>query len=180
MKKPYLFMSSLLILMVILCGGGYLLIHIYKGPEKTMLNIASAVTEKNPGKLNKFIDFPTLRENIKGQLRTEIAQEAENELEMAGMMMGMGLADGFIDQVLTAEGVIGIIHMDGFSDGVGGDFDEIKENIKKDTKVELLNLSEAEITITNEEFFGEEYIEINLERRGLTWVVIDAKISGGM
>lgn len=87
--------------------GGYW----YFSPYVALHGIQSAAKEQDPDKLNAYVDYPKLRESLKGEvtarMATNLAKRSGSDLEKAGsalgMMLGMAMVDGVIDAMVRPE-----------------------------------------------------------------------------
>jgi hypothetical protein len=88
---------------VALAAGWY-----FGSPRWTLYQMAKAAEARDSDKLAAYIDFPTLRDSTKSQIKAQMAvkvSEAEGEGGFAalGAMMGMAMIDPMIDGFLTPE-----------------------------------------------------------------------------
>ncbi len=72
MKKRF----SLTLISSLLIASGYL----YATPYLSILSFKMAIDNKNPEKAEKFIDFPSVRENMKTQISKELSTKAERQI----------------------------------------------------------------------------------------------------
>lgn len=85
----------------------------YASPYLAMQQMRSAAAEADADRFNDRVDYPKLRESIKGQLSARIAGEfggrsgADNDFERAGSvlggMLGLALVDRMVDAVVRPE-----------------------------------------------------------------------------
>lgn len=81
---------------------------VFGSPHWTLYQMASAAETRNGEKLANHIDFPSLRESMKSQLKGKMAAELAGEQEKnpfaaLGAALAINLVDGFIDALLTPE-----------------------------------------------------------------------------
>lgn len=94
--------------------GGYW----HYSPHIALHGMQAAAESNNADKLNTYVDYPRLRESIKGELSasmaTMMAEEPANEFEKAGaalgMMMGMALVDNLVDAMVRPEMVMRMLN----------------------------------------------------------------------
>ena len=88
------------------------------GPWLAMRGIDQALAQRSPAQLEKHIDFPALRVNLKAQLNDRIVRAAGAEVQAnrfgalalaaAGQLAGAG-----VDSVVTPVGISGLLHGQG-------------------------------------------------------------------
>lgn len=106
MKK----LLSTLVIVAALGTAGYW----YYSPYVALHGMKAAAEAKDADKLNAYIDYPKLRENLKGEFTARVASELPKESgdSMAsagaamGMALGMALVDKFIDAMVRPEFVM--------------------------------------------------------------------------
>jgi hypothetical protein len=90
--------------LVALAAGWYL-----GSPRWTLWQMAQAAEARDSGKLAAYIDFPTLRETTKEQMKAQLMARAqqsgggEGGFGALGAMMGLAMIDPMIDGLLTPE-----------------------------------------------------------------------------
>ncbi len=99
-----------LVLVVVLALGGF----VAAGPYIAIHGIQSALAEQDTGKLERYVDFPTLRTNLRAQLQDRIVRAAGAEsqssffgalaLSLAGGAAGLG-----VDAMVTPTGIAAIL-----------------------------------------------------------------------
>ncbi|MEO5773255.1 MAG: DUF2939 domain-containing protein [Sphingomicrobium sp.] len=81
----------------------------FGSPAWTLKQMADAARARDAEKLSGYIDFPTLRDSTKAQLKAgmtaKLASGGSHGFEALGMMIGMTMVDGMIDGMLTPEGI---------------------------------------------------------------------------
>lgn len=87
----------------------------YFSPYLALHSMKSAAQAKDADSFNNYVDYPHLRDSIKGQFSAYMAQQvgqgaASSEAERAGMALGsmlaMALADKFVDAMVRPEMVM--------------------------------------------------------------------------
>jgi hypothetical protein len=101
MNKTVVFIGSVIVALV-----GYAAV----GPLITIHQIKSAIEQQDSEKLSEYIDFPTLRTNLKEQLNSEVMKQAAAELK-DNPLMALGLAftpklvESVVDSFVTRSGL---------------------------------------------------------------------------
>lgn len=82
-------------------------------PSLAMSGLKEAALSGSKEELEEKIDFPSVRESLKSQMRarlaTELAKEDENPFAALGSMLAMGLVDGMVDGLVTPEAMAALI-----------------------------------------------------------------------
>lgn len=88
------------------------------GPWLAMRGIERALAERSPAQLERHIDFPTLRVNLKAQLADRIIRAAgpqaqANRFGALALLAGSKLAGAGVDTVVTPAGLTSLLHGQG-------------------------------------------------------------------
>ncbi|WDS36744.1 DUF2939 domain-containing protein [Pseudoxanthomonas sp.] len=104
--KPWI---ALVVVLLLACGG-----FVAAGPYIAIHGIRNALAEQDTGKLERYVDFPTLRINLRAQLQDRIVRAAGIEtqssflgsiaLSLAGGAAGIG-----VDAMVTPTGIAAIL-----------------------------------------------------------------------
>lgn len=85
----------------------------YASPYITMYQMRSAMADKDADSFSSHVDFPSLRESLRGQFLTMVQSKLANSPDMKGnsfaglgMMVAMGFANQLIDTMVTPAGVM--------------------------------------------------------------------------
>jgi hypothetical protein len=82
----------------------------YFSPYLTLYNVATAVKAKDAAALNRTIDYPRVRESLKGQFSAQMAQKmgdpSANPFSALGNMIGMALVNPMVDALVRPEMVM--------------------------------------------------------------------------
>lgn len=84
----------------------------YASPYWTLHRMQTAIAEKDAERFSSYIDFPALRDSVKGQLLVILNQHlsrpevADNPFAGLGQMMGGALINPIVDAVVSPAGVI--------------------------------------------------------------------------
>ncbi len=80
------------------------------GPLITIHQIKSAIEQQDSEKLSEYVDFPTLRTNLKEQLNSEVMKQAATQLKdnpflALGLAFSPKLVEGIVDSFVTPSGI---------------------------------------------------------------------------
>ena len=97
---------------------GFLLVTViawyYASPYLALNNLKETLAEPNSEELAEQIDFDSVRNSLKSQLRANLAEEVFSEDDGAfaalGSMFAMTLLDGIVDNLLTPESLVTLIN----------------------------------------------------------------------
>jgi hypothetical protein len=84
----------------------------YASPYWTLHQMKTAIVEKDADRFSSYIDFPALRESVKGQMmvmmneRLSRPEMADNPFAGIGQMMGAALINPIVDAAVSPAGVI--------------------------------------------------------------------------
>lgn len=99
-----------IITLLLLLGAG----SMAAGPYRAVSQIKSGITQQDDSKLTAYIDYPALKQGLKGQLHQSIIRDFSRELGASqfGMIIA-GLATQIIDKqvevLVTREGLAGMM-----------------------------------------------------------------------
>jgi Protein of unknown function (DUF2939) len=98
--------TTVLVGLVIVALVGYAAV----GPVITIYQIKSAVEQQDSEKLSEYIDFPTLRTNLKEQLNSEMMKQAatglkDNPILALGLALSPKLVESIVDSFVTPSGI---------------------------------------------------------------------------
>ena len=84
----------------------------YASPYWTLHRMNSAIADKDAARFSSYVDFPALRDSIKGQMMALMNQHmsrpevADNPLAGIGQMMGAALINPIVDAAVSPAAVI--------------------------------------------------------------------------
>ncbi|MEY4651760.1 MAG: hypothetical protein RI884_341 [Pseudomonadota bacterium] len=82
----------------------------YFSPYLTLYGVATAVKAKDAAALNQVIDYPRVRESLKGQFSAQMAKKmgdpSANPLSALGSMIGMAVVNPIVDALVRPEMVM--------------------------------------------------------------------------
>lgn len=109
MKKGLLaaFIAALLALGAYVVAGPYLAIH----------GISKAIEQRDTGKLQRHVDFPALRVNIKAQVNDQIVRRAGSDMQSSlfgavALGVASNLAGAGVDTFVTPMGIAALLQGD--------------------------------------------------------------------
>ncbi len=155
-----------------ICGGG-----LYASPYFSLYQMNQAVERNDLQSFSSHIDFPALRESIKTNLRTILAQESSRQsnpiMEMLGTVMNGFVLDPVVDAVVTPSGIAALLQGQQLQLGEKGEkaqFSQKANAVEVTTKYESLNQFAVSIQPKDD---AASTVTLLLSRDGLDW-----KISG--
>ena len=98
---------AILVIIAFIFAGLY-----YASPYWTVYNMAKYVKAGNGKAVLKYIDLPSLKENLKIQLKQKILEEARKSGKTEDTMaaaFGMALIDPIVDAMLTESSVVALL-----------------------------------------------------------------------
>lgn len=100
-----------------LAVAGTMLLYVAAGPALTLNAIKKAAIDEDQKALEKKIDFPLLRENLKGQMRQVMASSIEdaptdNPFMAMTMSFASVAADGLVNMLITPQALLKMVQED--------------------------------------------------------------------
>ena len=167
-----------IVLLLALVGAA---VAFYTGPKRTLVNIHQAIATKDVEALRELVDFPAVRESIKGHLVSELTQKTGGTPDKAAAVaMGMALVGPMIDNTLTPEGVVAMASSPQAIPGASLVPTErweqkLKDSAKAQTRFQ--SLSKAEVWVSDSG--NRAALVIRFERSGFTWRVVGGRVELG-
>jgi len=100
--------SMFAVLAFIVAGAG-----LWISPYWSMSGLAVAALDGDSYGMGEHVDFPALRENLKGQLTARMTEELSsgesNGFQAIGVALGMMMVDKMIDQFVTPAGLAALV-----------------------------------------------------------------------
>ena len=159
--------------------------YAFASPWLALRDLAQAFEDQDTRKLEKLVDFPELREDIKVTAKAAMMKSAAIELEgnpfaAMGIMMANAIVDPIIDQVISPAGLQFLFsagEMSGGADGVPENIDAIAKDLIPSSdggetsrgielKTEYAGINEFEVQVRNVEMFNES-VSFYMRREGL-------------
>ncbi len=162
------------VVLVALTIGGY----VVAGPYLAIRGISNAIEQRDTGKLQRYVDFPTLRVNLKAQVDDYLVRQAGSQMQSSlfGAVMASVLGNvtgAGVDTLVTPIGVAALLQGDSLwkratGDTIGGDTWAAPSPAKPlaDTHGRYESLSR--FTATSRLQDGRELVFV-LSRQGLRW-----------
>ncbi len=105
MKK---LLSITVFALIAVCSG--VAAYWYFSPYLALYNVATAVKAKDAAALNQAIDYPRVRESLKGQFSAQMAKKigdpSANPFSALGNMIGMAMVNPIVDALVQPEMVM--------------------------------------------------------------------------
>ncbi|GAA6740017.1 DUF2939 domain-containing protein [Thermus oshimai] len=98
--KRYLFLAGVLVLLGV---GAY-----FAAPYLALRGLAQAVERQDPQALERYVDFPRVREALKADLNAALVKEmgkTQDPFAGLGLLFAMGMVNTLADALLTPEGL---------------------------------------------------------------------------
>ena len=151
-------------------------IYLYASPYIVLNSIKNAVQAEDADKLSGYIDFPSVKESMKEQVKAAMMKEVvssneKNGFEALGTMLATAMIDPIVDSMITPAG-IGLM-LEGKSMDLGLDRKESKPEIKAkdlnlDYKAGYVSFNRFKVEIINPD---QKTINVIMDRDGLSWKV---------
>jgi len=159
--------------------------YAFASPWLALRDLTQAFEDQDTRKIEKLIDFPELREDIKVTAKAAMMKSAAIELEgdpfaAMGIMMANAIVDPIIDQVISPAGLQLLFsagEMSGGADRVPVNIDAIARDLISsgdggetsrgiEVKTEYVGINEFEVQVRNMEMFNET-VSFYMRREGL-------------
>ena len=159
--------------------------YAFASPWLALKDLTQAFEDQDIRKIEKLVDFPELREDIKVTARAAMMKSTAIELEgnpfaAMGIMMANAIVDPIIDQVISPAGLQLLFsagEMSGGADGVPENIDAIARDLIPssdggevsrgiEVKTEYVGINEFEVQVRNVEMFNES-VSFYMRREGL-------------
>ena len=170
MKK---WIIAVVVLMALAIGG-----YVVAGPYLTIRGISNAIEQRDTGKLQRYVDFPALRVNLKAQVNDYVVRQAGSQMQSSlfgAVVVGVlgNVTGAGVDTLVTPLGVAALLQGDSAwkratGDTVGGDTWGPPSPAKPlaDTHGRYESLSRFTATTRLQD--GRELVFV-LSRQGLRW-----------
>ncbi|SEL02911.1 Protein of unknown function [Pseudoxanthomonas sp. GM95] len=171
-----------LVIVLLLALGGF----VAAGPYIAIHGIQRALAEQDTGKLERYVDFATLRVNLRAQLQDRIVRAAGMEaqssflgsiaLSLAGGAAGIG-----VDAMVTPTGIAAILQgrsvwKRATGDTANGDTYGAPRPAEPLKQAEGRYTSLSRFTATSTVSDGGEPMTFVLERQGIVWKLTDIQL----
>ena len=187
------FLGSSVIAASVIAGS-----YAFVSPWLALRDFAQAFENQDTRKIEKLIDFPELREDIKVTAKAAMMKSAAVELEgdpfaAMGIMMANAIIDPIIDQIVSPTGLqllFSAREMSGSTDGLHANINAMAKELTSfsdrdesnqgtdlaqsiEVKTDYIGINEFEVQVTNSEILDES-VSVYMRREGLG----DWKVNG--
>ncbi|WP_449466982.1 DUF2939 domain-containing protein [Stenotrophomonas humi] len=162
------------IVLVALAIGSY----VVAGPYLAIRGISNAIEQRDTGKLQRYVDFPALRVNLKAQVNDYLVRQAGSEMQSSlfgAVVVGVlgNVTGAGVDTLVTPIGVAALLQGDSVwkratGDTVGGDTWGPPSPAKPLANTHGRYESLSRFTATTRLQDGRELVFV-LSRQGLRW-----------
>jgi len=153
-------------------------IYLYASPYIALYNIKNAAEQKDADKLSGYIDFPSVKQSLKDQVKAAMAEELaasdeQDGFEALGTMLAAAMIDPIVDGLVTPDGVA--LMLQGQELDFGLDDKTTKDEPKvKDTNIDYkagyLSFNRFKVQIIDADD-TDESLDVIMHRDGLSWKV---------
>ena len=180
------FLGSSVIAASVIAGS-----YAFVSPWLALKDFAQAFENQDTRKIEKLINFPELREDIKVTAKAAMMKSAAVELEgdpfaSVGIMMANAIVDPIIDQIVSPAGLqllFSAREMSGGTDGLPKNINTIAKELTSfsdqdesnqetdaakdiEIKTDYIGINEFEVQVTNSEILDES-VSVYMRREGL-------------
>ncbi|HEY9092049.1 DUF2939 domain-containing protein [Parasphingorhabdus sp.] len=149
----------------------------FASPSYALSNMRDAAISGDADELEEYIDFSSLRESMKTQVKAKMAVEMTKEtdgLAGLGMALGMGLIDPMIDGLMTPEAMRAMMLQKPQDEVVSGK--AVAESEAPEWDIKRVSMSEFQVTVKPEKSTDSTPTLI-FKRDGLSWKFSEVDIS---
>lgn len=157
--------------------------YVALGPYLTVSAIKTGIVENDAETLSDHIEFPTLRQNLKEQLRVVIMKSAATEVEdnPFGVLLA-GLAttfvDGMLDSLVTPSGLESMMEghepsTERSSSSTSTKTTKERDDLFRDARTSYDSLSKFSVWVPNDAGGETRFV---LKRSGLSWKLVNILI----
>lgn len=153
-------------------------IYLYASPYIALYNIKNAAEQKDADKLSGYIDFPSVKQSIKDQIKATMVEELaasdeQDGFEALGTMLAAAMIDPIVDGVVTPDGVALMLQGQKLDFDSSNDTSEDKAKAKNediDYKAGYLSFNRFKVQIIDADD-PDESLDVIMHRDGLSWKV---------
>ena len=169
MKKLLPWLAGLLVIFAI---------YLYASPYIALYNIKNAAEQKDADKLSGYIDFPSVKQSIKDQVKAAMVEELtvndeQDGFEALGTMLAAAMIDPLVDGLVTPDGVALMLQGQKLDFDSSNDSSEDKAKINNediDYKAGYLSFNRFKVQIIDADN-SDESLDVIMHRDGLSWKV---------
>ena len=159
-------------------------IYLYVSPYLVLNNIKNAAEQGDADKLSGYIDFPSVKQSMKDQVKAamvkELASSKEQDgFEALGTMLGAAMIDPLIDGLVTPDGVALMLQGQKLDFDLNNDTPEDKPKSKNediDYKAGYLSFNRFKVQVIGADDPNES-IDVIMHRDWLSWKVTSINFS---
>lgn len=159
LKKPILWLA-------LLAGLVLLLAYVWFSPYLTLRGIQQAIQRNNPSALERYVDFPRVRESLKADLNRTLMEQAKQDQSgfgALGLLFAASLVEPLVNALVTPQGLASI--------GTGEQPQNGNLEAVRDWQLKRQGLSQVLLHHKDNPNEG-----IVMERQGLGWKVVRLQI----
>lgn len=147
-------------------------------PYVALNGLRDALETGDSEDIARRVDFPLLRQNIKGQLGAMLVGEAGDELEknpIAAFAAGLAskMIDETLDSLVTPSGISRLVAGGRPMDESGSPVENLRRNLLSEARVVHESLDSVTVWVPND--FGNE-VQIVMRRYGMAWKLTNVLI----
>ena len=163
--------GALITIVVVICG------YLYASPYLALNNIKKAAEAGDTEKLSTYIDYPSVRESFKSQVKASVMKDMANSnsdgWEALGEMLAVAMVDKVVDAMVTPEGVTLMLQGKDIRDAIKQDLatEDVKQeqNVKFESSTRYLTINDFELTLKRLD--TDKKLKVIMHRNGLSWKV---------
>lgn len=145
----------------------------YASPWLAMSGLRNAAMARDADGLDRRVDFPALRESLKGQLQAEISREArqrgDDPIAGVGALLAGTLVGSVVDRVVTPDGVANLLETGQLTPRTPGQSEpEAEWQVSRDGL--------GRFTATPKSSDGKPAPVLHFERQGLSWRLVGVDV----
>ncbi|HRM31736.1 MAG TPA: DUF2939 domain-containing protein [Acinetobacter johnsonii] len=164
-------LGALIAIIVVICG------YLYASPYLAINNIKKAAEAGDTEKLSTYIDYPSVRESFKSQVKAKMAKELMNQdndgFAALGAMLASTMVDKMIDGIVTPQGMTLMLKgkdlRDAQQDSQDTQTAETQEQTKPKYEAGYTSMNDFEVVIKDQDQSKE--VKVLMVRDGLSWKI---------
>ncbi len=153
-------------------------IYLYASPYLVLNSIKNAAEQGDADKLSGYIDFPSVKQSMKDQVKAAMVEELaasdeQDGFEALGTMLAAAMIDPIIDGVVTPDGVALMLQGQKLDFDLRSNTPEDKPEAKNediDYKAGYLSFNRFKVEIIDADD-ADESLDVIMHRDGLSWKV---------
>jgi len=152
-------------------------IYLYASPYLVLNNIKNAAEQGDADKLSGYIDFPSVKQSMKDQVKAAMVEELasseeQDGFEALGTMLAAAMVDPIIDGVVTPDGVALMLQGQELDFGLNKKSESKLKSKEKDIdyKTSYLSFNRFKVQIIDAND-SDESIDVIMHRDWLSWKV---------